>query len=109
MTKESAESINLKISDYYGYENQKGQLVEELAELIQAVNKYDRARGIGQPLRSGNQHTAFDNLVEEIADVETMLERIKHLLNISEVEIHLIKEQKYKIGLQNIGGKNENN
>lgn len=35
---------------YYGYEAQSNQLVEECAELIQAVNKYRRARGRGQDL-----------------------------------------------------------
>ena len=33
----------------------------------------------------------LDNLVEEIADVEIMLEQIKHLLHIPEEEIQAIK------------------
>lgn len=65
---------------YYGYEAQSNQLVEECAELIQAVNKYRRARGRGQvlsPLLEPSQadkdreQVALDNLVEEIADVES--------------------------------------
>ena len=36
---------------YYGYEAQSNQLVEECAELIQAVNKYRRVEtGLGQPV-----------------------------------------------------------
>lgn len=32
--------MNLETAKYYGYEAQSNQLVEECAELIQAVNKY---------------------------------------------------------------------
>lgn len=34
--------MNLETAKYYGYEAQSNQLVEECAELIQAVNKYRR-------------------------------------------------------------------
>ena len=83
---------------YYGYEAQSNQLVEECAELIQAVNKYRRARGRGQvlsPLLEPSQadkdreQVALDNLVEEIADV--MLEQVKDLLQIPEEDIEAIK------------------
>ena len=35
---------NIKIAQYYGYDAQSNQLIEECAELIQAVNKYRRAK-----------------------------------------------------------------
>lgn len=35
--------MNLETAKYYGYEAQSNQLVEECAELIQAVNKYRRS------------------------------------------------------------------
>ena len=71
---------NKETAKYYGYEAQSNQLVEECAELIQAVNKYRRAGAhIGQPTDS-TESVALDNLVEEIADVELMLEQIKYLL-----------------------------
>ena len=81
---------------YYGYEAQSNQLVE----LVQAVNKYRRARGRGQvlsPLLEPSQadkdreQVALDNLVEEIADVEIMLEQVKDLLQIPEEDIEAIK------------------
>lgn len=84
---------NLETADYFGYEIQSEQLVEECAELIQAVNKYRRARGTGQPTALSKE-AAFDNLVEEIADVESMLEQIKYLLKIPQVMIDGIKEVK---------------
>ena len=41
--------MNLETAKYYGYEAQSNQLVEECAELIQAVNKYRRVEtGLGQ-------------------------------------------------------------
>lgn len=72
---------------YYGYEAQSNQLVEECAELIQAVNKYRRARAADKD----REQVALDNLVEEIADVEIMLEQVKDLLQIPEEDIQAIK------------------
>lgn len=67
--------MNLEIAKYYGYEVQSNQLVEECAELIQAVNKYRRVEtGLGQPVAEDKKAIARDNLVEEIADVEKIKE-----------------------------------
>lgn len=70
------------------------QLVEECAELIQAVNKYRRVEtGLGQPVAEDKKAIARDNLVEveEIADVELMLEQVKYLLQIPEDELLAVK------------------
>ena len=79
--------MNLETAKYYGYEAQSNQLVEECAELIQAVNKYR----LGQPVAEDKKAIARDNLVEEIADVELMLEQVKYLLQIPEDEILAVK------------------
>lgn len=84
---------NLDVADHFGYEIQSDQLVEECAELIQAVNKYRRARGIGQPT-AVSKEAALNNLIEEIADVESMLEQIKHLLRIPQEMLDEVKEVK---------------
>ena len=77
--------MNLETAKYYGFEAQSNQLVEECAELIQAVNKYRRVEtGLGQPVAEDKKAIARDNLVEEIADVELMLEQVKYLLQIPE-------------------------
>ena len=79
---------NKKIAHHYGYEEQSNQLIEECAELIQAVNKYRRVKV------AGNKHEvqmALENLIEEVADVEIMLEQIKYLLSIPEEDIKAIK------------------
>ena len=81
---------NLDVADHFGYEIQSDQLVEECAELIQAVNKYRRACGTGQATHISEKE-AFENLVEEIADVESMLEQVKHLLKIPQETIESVK------------------
>ena len=81
-----------KVADYYGYEAQSNQLVEECAELIQAVSKYRRAvLGNGQPTAKGIKEVALENIIEEIADVEVMLEQIKYLLQIPDEDIEAVK------------------
>ena len=85
--KRNLRELNYKVADYYGYEAQSNQLVEECAELIQAVNKYRRARAADKD----REQVALDNLVEEIADVEIMLEQVKDLLQIPEEDIEAIK------------------
>lgn len=90
------ESIRI-ISTFYGYDAQSRQLIEEMAELTQAINK---------AWRMGND---FDNLLvqkrnikEEIADVTIMLEQIKYLLQISDTDIEQIIEQKLNRQLERI-------
>lgn len=90
---EELTELNLKVAGFYGYEAQSNQLVEECAELIQAVNKYRRARGLGQATPV-ELMAAKDNLIEEIADVEVMLDQIKYLLKVHELDIQAVKDKK---------------
>lgn len=84
--------MNLETAKYYGYEAQSNQLVEEWVELIQAVNKYRRVEtGCPKPVAEDKKAIARDNLVEEIADVELMLEQVKYLLQIPEDELLAVK------------------
>lgn len=57
------------------------QTQEECAELIQAIAKYNRCRGIGQITKVSKQE-AEQNLVKELADVEICLEQVKFILNL---------------------------
>ena len=83
-----------RVADYYGYEEQSNQLIEECAELIQALSKYRRAGGKGQSIPDYQKTDVLKNIIEEIADVEVMLEQIKYLLNISEEDISVVKQFK---------------
>lgn len=85
---------------YYGYEAQSNQLVEECAELIQAINKYRRAKGRGQVLspllepsqeEKDREQVALDNLVEENRRCRDYAGAGKGLLQIPEEDIQAIK------------------
>ncbi len=84
---------NLKSGRFYGLENQLAQTQEEAAELIQAISKYKRARGVGQPTPKTPEQTRLD-LVEEIVDVSIMIEQLCDLLLITESEFDDLYEAK---------------
>lgn len=60
-----------KVIDTYGIEGQLLQAAEECAELIQAINKWRRAKDLEEI------KDAVDHLAEEAADVIIMTEQIK--------------------------------
>ena len=68
------------IANYYGLTAQENQLIEEMAELTQALCKMNRINGIGQPV-AGHVRKYFDNLIEELADVKVVLDQVILLLN----------------------------
>lgn len=73
-----------RIADHFGYEKQKNMLIEEMAELIQALNKFDRKKN----------EEAYENIIEEMADVELMIEQAQYLLAADRQTIDKIKEEK---------------
>lgn len=73
----------------YGLDNQLFQLDEELAELIQAVNKWRRHMSISDKYEAYKQDVA-----EEIADVQIMLEQLMMIVNISEQDVTEWKDLK---------------
>jgi NTP pyrophosphatase (non-canonical NTP hydrolase) len=76
-----------EIAEHYGIESQSRQLVEEMAELMVAMNKYIRAR-------DDEKYERRKEVIEEVADVEIMLEQIKHLLKVSVTRIEIEKNLK---------------
>lgn len=66
-----------EILNFYGEEAQKGQIIQELAELVVALTKND-----------------LENIHEEIADVEIMLEQLKLFKNIDVKKIEEYREFK---------------
>lgn len=94
-----------KIAKNYGYDAQSRQLIEEMAELTQAINKFWRKQldcgkvtisnvPIGTPEET--------HIAEEIADVEICLEQIKYGLAI-EKDVEDFKKQKIDRQLTRIG------
>ena len=82
------------IAEHYGYEPQSRQLIEEMAELTVAINKYYRAdKSCATAKDCLNLEHKLQNIAEEIADVEIMLEQVKVLLGCSK-EVEQIKSHK---------------
>jgi len=73
------------IAEKYGYEPQSRQCIEEMAELIQAINKLYRKQNFGG--NSKEVAEAHDGVLEEISDVLIMIWQLKVLLGIGEGEL----------------------
>ena len=78
---------------FYGVRANIDQLQEECGELIAACNKYKRTLGFGY-LTSCSKKKAFENLIEEMADVENCLIAIKDRLGIDQAQIDKIIKEK---------------
>ena len=89
-----------RIADHYGLAKQTRQLSEECAELIQATSKYMRFQETSYA--STVDWKYLQNVCEEIADVEVMLEQIKYLLHINPNAIDEIKKKKIHRQLERI-------
>lgn len=72
-----------KIFNYFGYENQRRKLNEEVQELNDAILLYEK--GIGD----------IENVIEEISDIKNVLESFKAKYDITENEIR--KNRQYKV------------
>ncbi len=81
MTKQEIEQYIQKIANYYGLDNQTDKIIEECAELIQALAKLE----------------SRENTIEEIADVQIMLKQMLYLLD---CEKEVEKVMGYKINRQ---------
>ena len=79
------------ISIMYG-EEQINILIEEMAELTQALCKYKRMQSKNKP--RATETDILESIIEEIADVEIMLEQIKYQLNINEQILNAIEKMK---------------
>ena len=93
-----------KIADKYGYDAQSRQLIEEMAELTQAVNKFWRKQlfcGQRDVLEVPCGTPEEKHIAEEVADVEICLEQLKYLLCIK-CEVIEFKRQKIERQLKRI-------
>ncbi|MBR1830868.1 MAG: hypothetical protein IJ784_00365 [Ruminiclostridium sp.] len=68
----------------YGVREQSAVAMEECAELIRAINKYQRKSNLDNRM----------NLREEIADVQIMIEQLKIMYDIRQDDIEKIKQLK---------------
>lgn len=95
MTEKQTEKA-LEILSYYGEEKQRRQLVEECAELIQAVTKLERAQesdGIAKVIERTH------DLASELADVRIMIEQIEMSL-CGDISTNIQEQIEYKLQRQ---------
>ena len=101
-----------KIGRHYGYDAQSRQCIEEMTELTQAINKYWRTElQCGENLYNPwdgympDDSEEYDNLVEEIADVQIMLEQMKFFLaagyDVNRIIDEKLDRQIYRIESEN--------
>lgn len=74
MTREERQKIYDKAEELWGLIAQYDQAVEEMGELIVAINKYKRKCLYGE-YKDNNK--VIENLIEEIADVKMCLEQLE--------------------------------
>jgi NTP pyrophosphatase (non-canonical NTP hydrolase) len=96
-------SDKTKIAEHYGWDGQTQQLIEEMAELTQAICKEKRSRGQGQTLGEGWKfRDVHANLIEEIADVKLTLDEVMILLDADDA-IRDIMQEKIKRTFERMG------
>nr|DAJ19569.1 MAG TPA: nucleoside triphosphate pyrophosphohydrolase [Podoviridae sp. ct1Pw90] len=67
--------------------------IEELGELTQALSKYVRYINSDETLRNSKYEIEY-MILEEIADVEICLSKLKNIMNIDEKQLNYIKDFK---------------
>lgn len=80
-----------EIFDYFGEEQQKQQLIQELAELIQAITKGDE-----------------ENFIEELADVQVMIDQFTICNPKLDAKYQEIQFEKVKRQIKRIEGEKNN-
>ncbi|MBQ2396774.1 MAG: hypothetical protein II304_07080 [Bacteroidales bacterium] len=95
----------IEISEFYGFDDQSRQCIEEMAELTVAINKLHRL-GKNWTNQDSIWCERMRNISEEIADVYIMLEQMKYLLNIYEDDIETIINRKILRQLERISKQN---
>ena len=89
--KDTKEEIFQKALDKWGFNSRVKQLFEEMAELVIALNKFDRAQN--DDIREGCVYA----IIDEIADVELMLDQMKYIFYCKERV-----EERYKMKLDRL-------
>lgn len=67
--------------------------IEELGELTQALSKYVRYINSDESLRNSKYEIEY-MILEEVADVEICLSKLKNIMNIEEKQLNYIKDFK---------------
>lgn len=103
------EDPRFRIAEHFGLAGQQNQLIEEMAELTQALTKWNRKCGLGQPVASEWTVKALEeHIFEELADVKLVLDQVIHLMG-CEYQVQQIMKQKIDRTFERIGEQNAGN
>lgn len=91
MTREERQKVYDEAEKLWGKVAQYDQCIEEMGELIVAINKYKRKVLYGE---YPNKKEILDNLVEEIADVKMCIEQMSAF--VGEENVERVLDQKMK-------------
>lgn len=87
MSKKSG-NIYARVIEAWGEDSQFDMITEEMAELIQAISKFRRAKSQEKKAK------AYVHLCEEVADVENMINQLRYMLDANLID--KFKEEKLK-------------
>lgn len=76
-----------KIAEWYDYDRQSRQCIEEMAELTQAINRFWRKqlrRGELDLSQADPRSKEYQNIVEELADVYITTQQMIYFMNCKE-------------------------
>ena len=90
MTRQERNKLYKRAVEKWGEDSQLDQMIEEMAELTVAINKYKRAKHFVAQKKEG----VLDNLYEELADVRMCLEQMEWIFGKDNVDKTL--DQKFK-------------
>lgn len=82
MTKDEEFEVYVGAITKWGVRPQLDMVIEECSELIKAIQKFKRAEF------GDNETIAINNLEEEVADVEIMIEQLKVMFSASNISAH---------------------
>lgn len=86
ITKEKAEIYKEAVLQW-GMDSQVNMAIEEMAELISALQHHRREESWGH-------HATVEDIADEVADVEIMMEQLRFMFNIDSLYLFQIKEKK---------------
>lgn len=104
MTKEERLKIYDEAEKLWGKVAQYDQAIEEMGELIVAINKYKRKCLYGE---FKNNKAVEDNLIEEIADVSMCLEQLRNYMGEEVIDKRLDEKMEKFLGQINEMKKNK--
>lgn len=82
----------LEIINHFGFRNQMKKLHEEVFEMLEAIDNYEDSKSFDADISS--QNVLRDCMIEEIADVLTLMTQFMMYYDIEETELNEVMDYK---------------